>query len=471
MTYENKTYDELKVGESATLKRVCTAKDIYVFANSSGNLNPIHFPDKDGDGDGKPESVMPSMWIGSLVSSLLGNILPGPGTLYRSQTFTFHERAHVGDELVVTATVREKKKDNVVVLDTEVRGRGNDIILEGVAEVLAPVRKVYMDEEEVPELLVHRHQHFNRLFEESAPLEPLVTAVVAPEEKNALGGALLAASRGLITPVLIGATDVIKKTAKEIGADLSGIEIIDQADHSTAAAHAVELVNQGKAEALMKGHLHTDELLHHVVKHDGGLRTSRLLSHCFVFDVPGMNHILIVTDAAINIAPDLEAKVDITQNAIELAQSLGVEKPKAGILSAVETVNPKIPSTLDAAILAKMADRGQITGGIVDGPLAMDNALSVEAAKTKGITSLVAGKAEILVVPNLEAGNMLAKELMFIAHADGAGIVLGAKVPIILTSRADNDKARLASCAVAVHYNAWKKGMKKGQLSSAKAAE
>ena len=224
-----------------------------------------------------------------------------------------------------------------------------------------------------------------------------------------------------------------------------------------AAARAVELFHEGRAQAIMKGHLHTGQLLQHIVKSDGGLRTSSRISHVFVMDVPGLDHLLMVTDAAINIAPTLEEKVDIAQNAIDLAISIGIEVPKVGVLSAVETVNPKIPSTIDAAVLSKMADRGQIRGGIVDGPLAMDNAVDVEAAKTKGIKSLVAGHADILLAPNMEAGNMLAKELSFIAHAEAAGLVMGARCPIILNSRADDDKARLASCAVAALFHEWRK--------------
>lgn len=223
--------------------------------------------------------------------------------------------------------------------------------------------------------------------------------------------------------------------------------------HDEAAAKAVALVHENRVRGIMKGHLHTDVLVRHVLKRDGGLRTARRLSHVFVMDVPGLDHLLFVTDAAINITPDLDAKVDITQNAINLARAIGVETPKVGILSAVETVNSKIPSTLDAAILSKMAERGQIVGGDVDGPLAMDNAIDVDAAKTKGIKSRVAGKADILVVPNLEAGNMLAKELTFVAHAEAGGIVIGAQCPIVLTSRADDDKSRLASCAVAALYD------------------
>jgi phosphate butyryltransferase len=265
----------------------------------------------------------------------------------------------------------------------------------------------------------------------------------------------MAAEMGVIEPILVGDRHRIEAAAKAAKCNISGYELIDAATAHEAAAKSVALVHSNRADTLMKGHLHTDELLHEVLKKDGGLRAGRRISHVFVMDVPGLSHMLLISDAAINIAPTLEEKVDITQNSIDLAIALGMAMPRVGILSAVETVTPKIPSTLDAAILSKMAERGQIHGGVVDGPLAMDNAIDMEAAKTKGITSLVAGQADILIVPNLEAGNMLAKELSFIAHADSAGIVLGARVPIILTSRADNEKARLASCAVAALYRAW----------------
>jgi phosphotransacetylase/acyl dehydratase len=456
MMRENRLYDELKVGDTASIKRVCTANDLYIFANASGNLNPVNLPPDDGEAG--RESVAPSMWVGALVSAVLGNILPGAGTLYKSQTFRFSGRVHVGDELTVTVTVREKAAGGCVVLDTVVTGRGGDRVAEGVAEVLAPPTKVVCEDDEVPEILVERHRHFDRLIAACDGLDPIVTAVVSPDDASSLGGALLAARRGLIRPVLVGSATAIAATAKAIGADLAGIEIVDVAGDDAAAARSVELVRAGKAGALMKGHLHTDELLHHVVKRDGGLCTGRRLTHVFVMDVPGLDHVLIISDAAINIAPDLEAKVDITQNAIDIALALGIDTPKVGVLSAVETVNPKMPSTLDAAALAKMSERGQITGGIVDGPLAMDNAIDAAAAKTKGITSLVAGHADILIVPNIEAGNMLVKELTFVAHAEAAGLALGATVPIILNSRADGDKARLASCAIAVLAQAWRKG-------------
>ncbi len=456
MIRENKLYDELKVGDSASVRQVCTGNDLYIFAHASGNLNPLHLPADDGENP--TEAIAPSMWVGALVSSVLGNLLPGPGTLYKSQTLKFIDRVHVGDELTVSVAVRDKLADGLVRLDTRVTGRGGDCIAEGVAEVLAPARKIRIDDDRLPELMVQRHRHFDRLLEASKGLDPIRTAIVTPEDKASLGGALLAAQHGIIRPMLIGSVLAVNAAAKEIGADLKGIEIQDVPSHGAAAAAAAELARAGKIDAIMKGSLHTDELLHHVVKHDSGLRTTRRLSHVFVMDVPGLDHLLLVSDAAINIAPDLEAKVDITQSAIDVALALGIEKPKVGILSAVETVNPKIPSTLDAAILSKMADRGQIRGAVVDGPLAMDNAIDVAAARSKGITSLVAGHADILIVPNLEAGNMLAKELTFVAHAEAAGLALGATIPIVLTSRADSEKARLASCAVAALYRAWQSG-------------
>ncbi|TAK83016.1 MAG: phosphate acetyltransferase [Aquabacterium sp.] len=293
------------------------------------------------------------------------------------------------------------------------------------------------------------HPHYDRLIENARKLAPLRVAVVHPTNDVSLGAALESAGMGLITPVLVGPKARIEGAANELGASLSGIVIID-APHSHAAADAaVAMVLKGEVDALMKGSLHTDELMGAVVRRDGGLRTARRISHCFVMDVPGYEHPLIISDAAINIAPTLEEKVDIVQNAIDLAQALKIPDIRVAVLSAMETVNPKVPSTIDAAALCKMADRGQITGAQIDGPLAMDNAIDAEAARIKGIVSPVAGRANVLIVPDLDAGNMLAKSLTFLAGAYAAGIVLGAKVPVILTSRADSQPARLASCAVA----------------------
>jgi phosphotransacetylase len=281
-------------------------------------------------------------------------------------------------------------------------------------------------------------------------LDPIPTAVAHPCEETALAGAIEAGEQGLITPILVGPAARIKEIASKARIDLGETRIVDAPHSHAAAAKAVELVREGQAEVLMKGSLHTDELLGAVVARDTGLRTGRRISHVFIMDVPTYHKVLIVTDAAINIAPTLEDKVDICQNAIDLAISLDVAQPKVAILAAVETVNSRMTATIDAAALCKMAERGQITGGLLDGPLAFDSAISKEAAKVKNIRSAVAGDPDILLVPDLEAGNILAKQLTFLANADSAGLVLGAKVPIILTSRADSVRSRIASCGIAM---------------------
>ncbi len=296
---------------------------------------------------------------------------------------------------------------------------------------------------------VNRGARYERLLAAARDLPPVTTAVVHPCDRVSLESAIEAARLGLIAPILVGPPERIRATAAEADLDISAVTLVASAHSHNSADKAVELVRQGKAEALMKGSLHTDELMGAVVARDTGIRTERRISHCFVMDVPGHKDPLIVTDAAVNIAPDLAVKVDIVQNAIDLARALRFAEVRVAILSAMETVNPKVPSTIEAAALCKMADRGQIVGGILDGPLALDNAISEESAAIKHIVSPVAGRANVLVVPDLEAGNMLAKSLSFLAGADAAGIVLGAKVPIILTSRANSVVTRLASCAVA----------------------
>ena len=301
-----------------------------------------------------------------------------------------------------------------------------------------------------PEL--RKHEKYDRLIARCQGLAPIPTAVAHPCDESSLSGAIDAAEAGIILPILVGPIAKIRAVAEKLKFDLGRYEIVDVPHSHAAAEKAVELVHLGKAELLMKGSLHTDELMAEVVRKDTGLRTERRISHVFIMDVPTYPKALFITDAAVNIFPTLDDKVDILKNAIELAQALEIKKPKVAILSAVETVTAKIPSTIDAAALCKMAERGQITGGVLDGPLAFDNAISREAAEIKHITSEVCGEADILLVPDLEAGNMLAKELTFLANADAAGIVLGARVPIILTSRADSVRARMASCAVAALY-------------------
>lgn len=295
----------------------------------------------------------------------------------------------------------------------------------------------------------HKHEKYDKLIAYCKALPPTPTAVAHPCDESSLRGAVEAANAGLITPILTGPRTRIEGVAKTHGLDIARFEIVDAPHSEASAAAAVAVVREGRAEALMKGSLHTDELMGAVVRRDTGLRTGRRISHCFIMDVPAYPEALIITDAAVNIAPTLKDKVHIVQNAIDMAHALGRTEVRVAILSAMETVNPDVPSTIEAAALCKMADRGQITGAILDGPLALDNAINLTAAQIKKIDSPVAGRANVLIAPDLEAGNMLAKSLSFLAGADAAGIVLGARVPIILTSRADSVTTRLASCAVA----------------------
>jgi len=453
MRLVNRTFDEMQPGDVAEVRRLITADDLYVFAAASGNYNPMHLTDTDLDGDGQTERVAPGMFVASLISAVLGMQLPGAGTLYRRQVLDFHAQAHAGQEVICRVEVLEKLPGGVVRLATAIRRAADDApIITGEALVQAPPARIEQDSVEVPGLIVQRHRHFEALIAQARPLPALLTAVVCPDDANSLEGALLAMRESIITPILIGCAAGIAAAAAEIGADLTGIEIIDIDGDEAAAAMACALVHQGRAAAVMKGHLHTDDLLRPMMDKAGGLRMGRRFTHVFVMDVPGQPEPLMVTDAAINIAPDLATKMDICQNAIDLALSLGME-PRVGVLSAVETVNPAIQSSIDAALLSKMADRGQIKGGLVEGPLAMDNAIDMAAARTKGLTGGVAGRANILVVPGIDAGNMLAKQMAFVSHAEGAGLVLGAKVPVILNSRADSAMSRLASCAVAaIHH-------------------
>jgi phosphate acetyltransferase len=447
---ENHPFDEIRVGQSAELQRTLTRDDIDLFGKVSGDINPTHLDEEYARSSATGEITGHSLWNSGLVSSLLGNVLPGPGTVYRRQDMQFHRTVALDDTVTARVKVREKGDDNLVLFDCDVVNQRGETVMTGVAEVFAPSEKLSLPKAVLPEVSVRRHDSYSYLLESARGLEPIPTAVIHPCDSKSLAGAIEAAQDNLIIPVLIGPEQRIRAVAEEQGIDLANYRIIDVMHSHAAAARAVELVHEGKAEILMKGSLHTDEVLGAVVSSTKGIRTERRISHIFAMDVPTYPKLLMITDGAVNIAPGLEAKRDICQNAIDLAHTFGVEQPRLAILSAVETINPKIQSTLEAAALCKMADRGQIQGGLLDGPLAMDNAISLEAAQTKGIISAVAGQADVLVAPDLEAGNILAKQLTFMANADAAGIVLGARVPIILTSRADNLRARRASAATAV---------------------
>jgi phosphate acetyltransferase len=448
---ENRTFDQIQIGESATLQRTLRPEDIKLFAFMSGDLNPSVVDQEFAESGMFREVVAHGMWSASFISALLGTKFPGPGTILIHQNLNFDRPVTIGDTVTVTISALQKfEHNNHLILECVCTNQDDLRVVHGTVEVLAPTEKIRRKAIHLPEVTIaDRQARFNDLLAMAEGGDPIDVAVVHPCDAESLKGPVFAAQAGLINPLLIGPETKIRSLAAELGLDISGYRIINARHSHEAAAMGVTLVRSGDAEALMKGSLHTDELMAEVVAKTGGLRTGRRLSHVFLMFVPTYPKPLLITDAAINIAPTLEEKVHIIQNAIDLAHMLGIPEPKVAILSAVETVNPKMQSTLDAAALCKMADRGQIKGGLLDGPLAFDNAVSIVAAKTKGIKSAVAGQAEILVCPDLESGNMVAKQLEYLANALTAGIVLGATVPIILTSRADTAETRTASCAVA----------------------
>ena len=449
----NRTFDELNVGDSACIERTLTQEDIQLFAVLSGDLNPQHIDPAFAASTRFHGVIAHGMWGGALISAVLGTRLPGPGTIYLGQTLRFRAPVKLGDRLSIRVTVDAlDPATRRVTLACACTNQSGNLVIEGEAEVIAPDERIERARTALPEIRVDvaGNDGLARLLAHVASMEAIRVAVVHPCDALSLSGALDARDAGLIVPVLVGPRARIEAVAAEAGIDLSGVAIEDVAHSHAAAARAAELAREGRVEALMKGSLHTDELMAVVVARESGLRTKRRVSHCFVLQTPHYPRPFIVTDAAINLAPDLEQKADIVRNAIDLAHVIGVQVPKVAILAAVETVTPSMPATLDAAALCKMADRGQIAGGLLDGPLAFDNAVSIAAARTKGIVSDVAGQADILVVPDLESGNMLAKQVMYMGDAASAGIVLGAKVPVVLTSRADSRESRMASCAIAL---------------------
>ncbi len=449
----NRTFDELAIGDSACIERTLTRQDIQLFAILSGDANPQHLDPEFAASTRFHGVIAHGMWGGALISAVLGTRLPGPGTIYLGQTLRFLAPVKLGDRITISVTVDAlDPATRRVSLACRCRNQDGVAVIEGEAEVIAPDERIERARTALPgvRLEVSGHDGLERLLAHVAPMPAIRVAVVHPCDALSLSGTLDARDAGLIEPLLIAPRARLEAAAAEAGIDLSGLAIEDVLHSHAAAARAVELAREGAVEAIMKGSLHTDELMSAVVARESGLRTKRRVSHCFVLQTPHYPRPFIVTDAAINLAPDLEQKADIIRNAIDLAQTIGVERPKVAILAAVETVTPSMPATLDAAALCKMADRGQIEGGVLDGPLAFDNAVSIAAARTKGIVSDVAGQADILVVPDLESGNMLAKQLMYMGEAASAGIVLGAKVPVILTSRADSRDSRMASCAIAL---------------------
>ena len=454
---ENFVYDEIQIGQSARSVRTLAQEDINAFAAVSGDTNPAHLDPAYADATLFHGVIAHGMWGGALISALLGTVFPGPGTIYLEQALHFSKPVRLGDTLTVTVTVIARQDDKKCLdLDCQVLNQKGQRVLYGLARVMAPTQKVRRPRYDAPHIQLFDPQaRLRALLARGDGLSAIRCGIVHPCDADSLRGAMESARHGLIAPVLIGPEAKLREIAEQADIDLGGVDI-ESVPHSHAAAcRAAEMAAAGQVEALMKGSLHTDELIRAVLA-TTALRTGRRMSHLFRFEVPTYHKPLLLTDAALNIRPTLEDKADIVRNAIQFARILGLALPKVAILSAVETVNPNIASTLDAAALCKMADRGQISGGLLDGPLAFDNAISLHAAQTKHIDSPVAGDADILVVPDLESGNMLAKQLEYLAGATASGLVLGARVPIALTSRADGASARVASALLAklvAHHN------------------
>jgi phosphotransacetylase/acyl dehydratase len=443
---ENRPFDELTVGETASLTHIVAQRDIDLFAAVTGDVNPAHVDPAYAAADMFHHIIMHGLWGGGLIGAVLGTKLPGPGTIYLAQDLRFRTPISPGDTITATVTVRAKQPETAqITLDCACANQDGVTVITGTAEVRAPREKIRLPRTILPEVRVARHEFMEALIARAAAGDPVPAAVVFPVDELSLRAAVQAAAAGLIAPILIGPRALLAAIAAKSGLNIAAFPQVDIPDAAAAAAQAADLAQTGAVKLLMKGDLHTDVLMHAVI---AALRTERLISHVYVMDIPGFGRPLLLTDAAINIAPDLAAKAGILRNAIDVAKIIGIATPRVAILAAVETVNPKMPATLDAAALCKMAERGQITGAIVDGPLGFDNAVSPAAAAEKRIVSPVAGRADILLVPDLEAGNMLGKQLTFLSGARAAGIVLGASVPVILTSRADNAPNRLASCAL-----------------------
>lgn len=445
----NIVYEDLQIGQTASQIRTLTNTDIQAFATVSGDVNPAHLDAEYAAQTLFHGVIAHGMWGGALISTILGTRLPGPGTIYLEQNLHFVKPVRIGDTLTVSATVVAKDDEKKrVTLECEIRNQKGDKVVYGNALVIAPTEKVSRPRAHLPTMamfnLGERQRH---LIDSVKDLAAIHCAVVHPCDADSLQGAVDAAKLGLIIPVLIAPLAKLVAVAAAANIDIGSYAQIDVPHSHAAAEKAVELAASGKVEAMMKGSLHTDELMRAVVECPA-LRTKRRLSHVYHLDVPMYHKLLLLTDAALNIYPTLPEKADILQNAINLAHALNIAEPKVALLSAVETVNPKISSTIDAAALCKMAERKQITGAIVDGPLAFDNAISARAAQIKGIVSAVSGDADILMVPDLESGNMLGKQFEYLAGAATCGVVVGAKVPIALTSRADGPSSRVASAAL-----------------------
>lgn len=453
---QNITFDELQIGQTASLKRTLTQKDIELFALVSGDVNPAHLDQAYADESLFRGVIGHGMWSGGLISTVLGTVMPGPGTIYMGQEMSFLAPVRIGDEVTVSLTVQTKHESKpIVVFDCICQNAKGEVVVKGSAKVLAPTQKINVDRPQLPSVEIYDNDQYKKVLAQCEHLNKLKTAVVFPMRKAALEAVLDAVDKDLMVPVLIGPKQKIRALAKESGIKLPAKwEIISVPNSFEACAKAVSMAAKGEVDAIMRGSATTKELMKAVVTPKSGLLTSRRISHAHILHIPAYHKPLIITDTMINIAPTIKDKIDICQNAIDLWHVLFSksedEKAKVALLAAIETIDTDMPATTDAACLAKMGDRGQITGALLDGPLAFEHVITAQTIEEQGITSDVAGDADILLVPNIESGNSLAKQLSLFGHASSSGVVLGAKVPIILVDRKDSLRARLMSCALAI---------------------
>lgn len=468
---ENRTFSELQIGDSASIVRTLNQSDIELFAVMSGDVNPAHVDEEFAKSDMFHHVIAHGMWGGALISTVLGTQLPGPGAIYLGQSLRFKHPVALGDTITITVKVLEKFEEKKrVIFDCVATNQYGDVVISGTAEVIAPTAKISRERVTLPEVkLLNRGRHYRKLIEAANGLAPIRAAVVHPVDALSLLAAIEAAKAHLIVPLLIGPEPKIHAAAQQARLDLSDFEILHTAHSHAAAELAVAMARELHVEALMRGAIAADELMH-FANSAPGLRTERRFSHVFAADVPSYPRPLFITDAALNIFPNLEEKRDIVQNVVDLLHALKIPVPKIAILSAQEAISPRLSSTLDAAVLCKMSERGQITGALLDGPLGFDVAISETAAKSKGISSPVAGHADAVLVPDLEAGSILVKQLRQLAEAQVAGLILGGRVPVILNSNQDDVIARLASCALALQLVRFKQSSSPQFLRSTEAA-
>lgn len=448
---ENRTFDEIQIGDTDSLTRTLTEKDIQVFAIMSGDINPAHVDIDYAQSDMFHKIIGHGMWGGALISTVLGTQLPGPGTIYLGQTIRFKRPVGIGDTLTVKVTATEKNAEKKrVTFACEVRNQNDEVVMEGQADVVAPSKKIRRLKAVLPQITLRRqYSLFDTYVTQAKKFGPLKAGVIHPVHARIIEAVHDAKQAGLITPVLLGKKELILRAAEEAQIDISDDEIIDIEHSHSAISKAIALARSGEVGMLVRGGVSREELLHAMQRQDKGLLTERHLSYASVLDVPTYPKALILTDPLVNIDPNLDVKRGITQNAIHFAQALGVEEPKVAILAGMDNVSPTMRSTVDAAGLCKMAERGQIKGGILDGPLTFDNVISAEVAKSKGISSPVIGDADILVVPSVETGNILAEQLEYLAESRNAGLLLGSRVPVLM-SRINDVYSSTVACALAI---------------------